>query len=52
MSKIKNILIEMQETPIMEACSDCWGEGTIEVEHPRYRGPSRGDFWLGFSQIF
>ena len=41
MGKIKNMLIEMQETPIMEACSDCWGDGTIEVEHPRYRGPSR-----------
>ena len=33
--------IEAMETPIMIPCPDCFGDGTIEVEYPRYRGPSR-----------
>ena len=41
MGKMKDLLIELQETPIMTPCPDCWGYGTIEVEYPRYRGPSR-----------
>ena len=41
MGKMKDLLIELQETPIMVPCPDCWGDGKIEVEYPRYRGPSR-----------
>jgi RecJ-like exonuclease len=32
MGKIKNLLIEAMETPIMDACSECHGDGTIEVD--------------------
>lgn len=41
MGKMKDLLIELQETPIMTLCPDCWGDGTIEVVYPRYHGPSR-----------
>jgi len=32
MGKMKDLLIELQETPIVSPCPDCFGEGTIEVE--------------------
>ena len=38
---ISDKAIEAMETPIMIPCPDCFGDGTIEVEYPRYRGPSR-----------
>ena len=41
MSKIKNLLIEAMETPIMDACPDCLGEGDIIYEVPRPQGFGR-----------
>ena len=41
MGKMKELLIELQETPIMSPCPDCIGVGTIEVEIPRPHGPDR-----------
>jgi hypothetical protein len=35
MGKMKDLLIKLQETPIMVPCPDCFGEGTIEVEFAR-----------------
>ncbi len=32
MGKIKNLLIEAMETPIMDACSECRGSGMVEVD--------------------
>jgi len=41
MGKIGDLLIELQETPIMSPCPDCWGYGTVEVNIPRPHGPNR-----------
>ena len=41
MGKIKNMLIEAMETPIMDACPDCLGEGDIIYEVPRPQGFGR-----------
>ena len=41
MGAMKNLQMYLEETSIMIPCPDCWGDGTIEVEYPRYRGPSR-----------
>lgn len=35
MGKMKDLLMELQETPIMTPCPDCSGVGTIEVEFAR-----------------
>ena len=35
MGKMKDLLMELQETPIMTPCPDCFGEGTIEYEIAR-----------------
>jgi len=35
MGKMKDLLIELQETPIMTPCPDCMGTGSIEYEVPR-----------------
>ena len=35
MGKMKELLMELQETPIMGPCPDCLGDGTIEVEFAR-----------------
>ena len=35
MGKMKDLLIELQETPIMTPCPDCFGEGYIEYDVPR-----------------
>ena len=41
MGKMKDLLIELQETPIMIPCPDCLGEGDIIYEVPRPHGPDR-----------
>lgn len=41
MGKMKEEFIRLQETPIMEACSECQGAGTVEVEVPRPQSLSR-----------
>ena len=41
MGKIKNMLIEAMETPIMDACSECQGSGLIEVDVVRPQGFGR-----------
>jgi RecJ-like exonuclease len=41
MGKMKDLLIELQETPIMVPCPDCLGTGTVEVEFARPHGPDR-----------
>ena len=35
MGKMKDLLIELQETPIMTPCPDCLGTGSVEYEIPR-----------------
>jgi hypothetical protein len=35
MGKMKDLLMELQETPIMTPCPDCLGTGDIEVEFAR-----------------
>ena len=35
MGKMKDLLMELQETPIMTPCPDCMGEGYIDREVPR-----------------
>jgi hypothetical protein len=32
MGKMKEEFMRLQETPVMEACSECQGTGTVEVE--------------------
>ena len=41
MHKIKNMLIEMQETPIMDPCSNCDGLGQVFYEVVRPQGFGR-----------
>ena len=41
MGKMKEEFMRLQETPIMEACSECQGAGTVEVEIPRPQSFSR-----------
>ena len=41
MGKMKDLLIELQETPIMVPCPDCLGTGDIEIEVYRPHGPNR-----------
>ena len=41
MGKIKNLLIEAMETPIMDACSECQGSGMVEVDVVRPHGFGR-----------
>ena len=41
MGKIKNLLIEEMETPIMETCSECEGEGRVYYEVARPQSFSR-----------
>ena len=41
MGKMKDYLIELQETPIMSPCPDCIGIGTIELDVYRPHGPNR-----------
>ena len=48
MGKMKDLLIELQETPIMIPCPDCLGEGDIFYEVPRPHGPNRD---VGVSDI-
>jgi RecJ-like exonuclease len=38
---MKDMLIEMQETPIMDPCSECRGTGTVEYEVARPQSFSR-----------
>jgi RecJ-like exonuclease len=38
---IKDEFIRLQETPVMEACSECEGTGTVEVEFARRQSFSR-----------
>ena len=45
MGKMKDLLIELQETPIMTPCPDCFGEGYIEYDVPR---PHAGGFNEGY----
>ena len=64
MGKMKDLLIELQETPIMTPCPDCWGTGSIEVEFARPHNFNRDVGYLdtrtevcetcfrGFAQIF
>jgi hypothetical protein len=35
MGKMKELLMELQETPIMSPCPDCLGTGSIEYDVPR-----------------
>jgi hypothetical protein len=41
MGKIKNLLIEAMETPIMDACSECDGLGQVFYEVARPQGFGR-----------
>ena len=41
MGKMKELLMELQETPIMTPCPDCLGTGSVEYEIPRPHGPDR-----------
>ena len=41
MGKMKELLMELQETSIMIPCPDCLGEGDIVHEIPRPHGPDR-----------
>ena len=41
MGKIKNLLIEAMETPIMDACVECQGSGMVEVDVVRPHGFGR-----------
>jgi len=41
MGKMKDLLIELQETPIMTPCPDCLGDGYVEYDIPRPHGPDR-----------
>ena len=41
MGKMKEEFMRLQETPVMEACSECQGAGTVEVEVPRPQSFSR-----------
>jgi len=41
MGKIKNLLIEAMETPIMDACSECDGLGQVFYEVVRPQGFGR-----------
>ena len=41
MGRMKDHLIELQETPIMSPCPDCIGIGTIELDVYRPHGPNR-----------
>ena len=41
MGKMKDLLIELQETPIMSPCPDCLGTGSVEYDIPRPHGPDR-----------
>ena len=41
MGKMKEEFMRLQETPIMDACSECQGAGTVEVEVPRPQSFSR-----------
>ena len=41
MGKIKNLLIEAMETPIMDACAECRGSGMVEVDVVRPHGFGR-----------
>jgi hypothetical protein len=41
MGKIKNLLIEAMETPIMDACAECQGSGMVEVDVVRPQGFGR-----------
>jgi len=41
MGKIGDLLIELQETPIMSPCPDCLGEGYVKFDVPRPHDPSR-----------
>ena len=45
MGKMKELLIKLQETPIMCPCPDCFGWGQIEVDVPR---PHAGGFNEGY----
>jgi len=39
--KMKEEFMRLQETPVMEACSECQGAGTVEVEVARPQSFSR-----------
>ena len=41
MSKMKEEFIRLQETPIMDACPDCEGDGIVAVEVAMPHSPSR-----------
>ena len=41
MGKMKELLMELQETPIMTPCPDCLGTGSVEYDIPRPHGPDR-----------
>lgn len=41
MGKIKNLLIEAMETPIIDVCAECEGTGTVEFEVARPQSFSR-----------
>ena len=45
MGKMKELLMELQETPIMGPCPDCLGSGEIEYDVPR---PHAGGFNMGW----
>ena len=41
MGRAKDEFIRLQETPIMEACAECQGTGTVDVEVARPQSFSR-----------
>ena len=41
MGKMKEEFMRLQETPIMDACSECQGTGTVEVEVAKPQSFSR-----------
>ena len=41
MGKMKEEFMRLQETPIMDECAECHGEGAVEVEVPRPQSFSR-----------
>ena len=41
MGKMKDMLLEMQESPLMDLCVECCGDGVLEVDVPRPHGFGR-----------
>lgn len=41
MGKMKQMMIEMCEEPMMDTCVECLGDGVVEMDVPRPQGFSR-----------